>query len=50
MNLQVGWAWRSDMTAHLLRLGFQYYNGPSTQYAFLPLHETQYGFVMWYDF
>lgn len=50
LNLQLGWAWRSDMTAHLLRLGFQYYNGPSTQYAFLPLHETQYGLVMWYDF
>lgn len=50
MNLQVGWAWRSDMTAHLLRLGFQYYNGPSTQYAFLPLHESQYGLVLWYDF
>jgi hypothetical protein len=50
MNLQAGWAWRSDMTAHLLRLGFQYFNGHSTQYAFLPLHETQYGFVLWYDF
>lgn len=50
LNLQAGWAWRSDMTAHLLRLGFQYYNGPSTQYAFLPLHEQQYGLVMWYDF
>lgn len=50
LNLQAGWAWRSDMTAQLLRLGFQYYNGPSTQYAFLPLHEQQYGLVMWYDF
>lgn len=50
LNVQVGWAWRADTTAHLLRLGFQYYNGPSTQYAFLPFHETQYGLVLWYDF
>ena len=50
LNVQVGWAWRADMTAHLLRLGFQYYNGASTQYAFLPFHETQYGLVFWYDF
>jgi len=50
LNVQVGWAWRADTTAHLLRLGFQYYNGASTQYAFLPFHETQYGLVLWYDF
>jgi len=50
LNVQVGWAWRADTTAQLLRLGFQYYNGPSTQYAFLPFHETQYGLVLWYDF
>ena len=50
LNVQVGWAWRADLTAHLMRLGFQYYNGASTQYAFLPFHETQYGLVLWYDF
>jgi len=50
LNVQAGWAWRSDMRSHLLRLGFQYYNGASPQYAFLPFHETQYGVVLWYDF
>lgn len=50
VTAQVGWAWRADTTAHLMRLGFQYYNGASTQYAFLPFHETQYGLVLWYDF
>ncbi|NLF72618.1 MAG: DUF1207 domain-containing protein [Candidatus Anammoximicrobium sp.] len=50
LNVQAGWAWRADATAHLMRLGFQYYNGASTQYAFLPFHETQYGLVLWYDF
>lgn len=48
--VQLGWAWRSDMTAHLLRMGLQYYNGASTQYAFLPFHEQQIGFGIWYDF
>ncbi len=50
LTAQVGWAWRADMTARLMRLGFQYYNGASTQYAFLPYYETQYGLVLWYDF
>ena len=50
MNLQAGWAWRSDTTAHLLRFVFQYYNGASPQYAFLPFHESQYGLILWYDF
>lgn len=50
LNAQAGWAWRADTRSHLLRLGFQYYNGASPQYAFLPFHETQYGAVLWYDF
>lgn len=50
LNAQVGWAWRADSTAHLLRLGFQYYNGAIPHYAFLPLHESQFGAVLWYDF
>jgi hypothetical protein len=50
LNVQAGWAWRSDVTAHLLRLGVQYYNGASMQYAFLPYHEEQFGIGLWYDF
>jgi hypothetical protein len=50
VNTQIGWAWRSDMTAHLLRFGFQYYNGASPQYAFLPYHEQQFSVALWYDF
>jgi hypothetical protein len=47
---QAGWAWRADTTAHLFRIGFQYYNGASWQYAFLPYHEQQIGLWAWYDF
>lgn len=49
-NLHTGWAWRSDVNAHLFRIGLLYYNGKSTQYAFLPLHEEIIGAGMWYDF
>jgi hypothetical protein len=47
---QAGWAWRADRTAHLFRLGLQYHNGASSQYAFLPFHEQQLGLWAWYDF
>lgn len=48
--VQTGWAWRSDATSHLLRIGLHYYNGASTQWAFLPFHEQQIGAGAWYDF
>jgi len=50
LNTQLGWAWRADTTAHLLRIGFQYYNGAIPHYAFLPYHEQQFGLWAWYDF
>jgi len=48
--IQGGWAWRSDTNPGLLRMGFHYYNGASTQWAFLPFHEEQIGGGVWYDF
>ncbi|MBC8872052.1 MAG: DUF1207 domain-containing protein [Planctomycetes bacterium] len=50
LTIQTGWAWRSEATAHLMRIGLHYYNGASTQYAFLPFHEQQIGAGAWYDF
>jgi hypothetical protein len=47
---QVGWAWRADNNAHLLRVGFQYFNGLSNQYSFAFQHEESFGFGIWYDF
>lgn len=47
---QAGWAWRGDNNAHLLRLGFQYFNGLSNQYSFAFKHEETYGVGLWYDF
>lgn len=46
---QTGWQWRGR-TSHLLRLGFQYYNGASNQYQFYNVFEEQFGAGLWYDF
>lgn len=50
LTVQTGWAWRSHMSARLMRVGLQYSNGASSQYAFLPYHEQQIGAGLWYDF
>jgi hypothetical protein len=47
---QAGWAWRSNYNSGLLRLGVQYYNGPSPQYSFYNVFEQQIGAGLWYDF
>ncbi len=47
---QVGWAWRADNGAQLLRMGFQYFNGLSSQNSFVYEHEETFGFGVWYDF
>ena len=46
---QAGWQWRGR-TSHLLRLGFQYYNGASNQYQFYNQFEEQFAAGLWYDF
>jgi len=49
-TLQTGWAWVSDENGRLLRLGFQYVNGLSTQYSFYNQFEQQVGMGLWYDY
>lgn len=48
--VQAGWAWRGPRSSHLLRLGFHYYNGASSQYSFFRTFEQQLGGGLWYDF
>jgi hypothetical protein len=50
MTLQTGWAWMSDRDRHLLRLGFHYFNGKSSQYSMYDSFEHLIGFGLWYDF
>lgn len=47
---QLGWAWRADNGPQLLRVGFQYFNGLSSQNSFVFNHEETFGFGVWYDF
>lgn len=45
-----GWGWQGFQTQHRLRVGMQYYNGPSLQYQFLDRVENLYGGGIWYDY
>lgn len=49
LTAQIGWQWRGR-TGHLLRTGFQYFNGLSEQAQFFDQFEQQYGWGVWYDF
>lgn len=47
---QAGWAWRGAGAGHLLRTGFEYFNGKDEQYSFLPQDQQKLGLGLWYDF
>ena len=49
-NTLAGWGWQGVETRHRLRVGMQYYNGPSMQYQFLNLWENMYGGGLWFDY
>jgi hypothetical protein len=46
---QLGWQWRS-LGNHLLRLGAQYFTGPSDQMQFFRRYEEKIGLAIWYDY
>jgi hypothetical protein len=50
LNVETGWQRRGDASQRLLRLGVQYYNGPSLQYSFFRQHEEFLGAGVWVDF
>ncbi len=50
VNTAAGWGWQSLETGSRLRVGFQYYNGPSLQYQFFDRLENLFGFGVWYDY
>ena len=49
-NTVTGWGWQGPETRHCVRMGFQYYNGPSLQYQFFDRIENLYGAGIWYDY
>lgn len=46
---QIGWLWRGNGTS-VLRTGFHYFNGKSSQFEFFENFEEQIGAGIWYDF
>jgi hypothetical protein len=50
LTCQAGWAWRSDTSTPLLRIGVHYFNGKSNQYSFFNDTEQQFGLAVWYDY
>ena len=49
-NLVGGCQWRGAASNHTLRLGLQFYNGPSIQYSFVNRNETLIGGGLWFDY
>lgn len=50
LNLIAGWNWFGDKTGERLRVGMQYYRGPSLQYSFFDRQERLIGGGVWFDY
>ena len=50
VNMVGGWGWEGPDSRRRLRVGGQYYNGPSLQYSFLNRQENLIGGGIWFDF
>jgi hypothetical protein len=50
INCVAGWGWQGVASRQRLRLGLQYYTGPSQQYIFLNRQENLLGGGIWFDF
>ncbi len=50
LNLIAGWNWFGDKTGERLRIGMQYYRGPSLQYSFFDRRERLIGGGVWLDY
>ncbi len=49
MSTQLGWLWRGN-SGQVLRTGFHYFNGKSSQYQTFDHFEQQFGVGLWFDF
>jgi len=48
--IQAGWAWRGTAADGLLRIGGEYFNGKSDQFATFNESESRVGIGIWYDY
>jgi hypothetical protein len=49
LNVMAGWQWRSEISDRVLRVGLQYFNGKSSQFAFYNESEQLVGVGVWLD-
>lgn len=49
ISTQLGWLWRGN-SGQVMRAGFHYFNGKSSQYQTFDQFEQQFGFGLWFDF
>ena len=49
VSTQLGWLWRGH-SGQVMRMGFHYFNGKSSQYQVFDESEEQIGAGLWYDF
>ncbi len=49
-NFIAGWNWFGDLSGERLRIGMQYYRGPSLQYSFFDRSERLIGGGIWFDY
>jgi hypothetical protein len=50
VNVVSGWGWQGLETGHRLRIGLNYYYGPSLQWEFFDRRESLVGGGIWFDF
>jgi hypothetical protein len=50
VNVVAGWGWQGEESKRRLRLGLNYYNGPSLQYEFFDRWENLVGGGIWLDY
>lgn len=50
VTAMTGWQWKGPDSGRTMRVGLQYYNGPSSQYEFFQRYDNQLGMGVWFDY
>lgn len=50
VTVMSGWQWTGPESGRTMRIGLQYFNGPSNQYQFLRRYDNQFGLGTWFDY
>ncbi len=45
-----GWQWTGPDSGRTMRIGFQYFNGPTNQFEFFQRYDNQFGTGVWFDY